>query len=49
MKNADKYELARLVKVEIRRGNSMTATVKKLSGLGFKQRTIKVYYKVFNE
>lgn len=47
MKEADKRELARLVKVEIANGQSMTATVKRLRGMGFKQHTIRVYYKVF--
>ena len=49
MKDSDKRELARLVKYEIGRGHSMTATVKRLGGLGFRQHTIRAYYKVFSE
>ncbi len=49
MKDSEKRELARWVKSEITNGKSMTATVKKLSKLGFKQGTIRAYYKVFKE
>ena len=48
MKNVEKQELARLVKRSIDYGYSMTDTVKKLSGLGFKQHTIRKYYKTFS-
>jgi len=48
MKDIDKRELACLVKRAIALGFSMTDTVKKLKGLGFKQHTIRVYYKAFN-
>ncbi len=48
MKDVEKQELARLVKRSIDYGDSMTATVKKLSGLGFKQHTIRAYYKAFS-
>lgn len=47
MKNWEKIELAYLVKMSIDAGFSMTATVKKLKGMGFKQHTIRVYYKTF--
>ena len=49
MRNTDKQELARFVKAEIVRGTSMSGTVKKLKGLGFKQHTIRAYYKTFSE
>jgi len=49
VKNNDKRQLASLVKFEISIGRSMTATVKKLSKLGFKQGTISTYYKVFSQ
>ena len=48
MKDIEKRELARLVKRSIDYGYSMTATVKRLSGVGFKQHTIRAYYKVFS-
>ena len=47
MKNEDKQQLARMVKHEIELGHSMSATVKRLKGMGFKQHTIRAYYKVF--
>ena len=49
MKDSDKRELARLVRREIEEGRSKTATIDKLKGLGFKKRTIGVYYEVFNK
>lgn len=49
MKNNDKRELARWVKQEIAAGRSKTATVNKLKELGFKKRTIGVYYEVFSK
>ncbi len=47
MKDEEKRELTRMVKRKIELGYSMTATVKILSGLGFKQPTIRAYYKAF--
>ncbi len=49
MKNDDKQQLARFVKAEIERGTSKAATIEKLKGLGFKKRTIGVYYEGFNK
>jgi len=49
MKDVEKRELARLVKRSMDYGYSMYATVKRLSGLGFKQHTIRAYYKAFSE
>ncbi len=49
MKNTDKQALACLVKAEIGRGLSMNDTVKRLNGLGFKQHTIRTYYKSFSQ
>ena len=47
MNNIEKQELAHLVKRSIDYGYSMATTVKKLDGLGFKQHTIRSYYKAF--
>ena len=48
MKDSEKQALARWVRQEIANGKSMTATVKKLNKLGFKQGTIRAYYKAFS-
>jgi len=48
MKDEDKRQLAHMVKHQIELGQSMTATVKRLSGMGFKQYTIRAYYKTFS-
>ncbi len=48
MKNDDKHQLARFVVTAIRNGKSKTQTVNELSKLGFKRRTVAVYYKVFS-
>ena len=48
MKDVEKRELARLVKRSIDCGYSMTVTVKRLSGMGFKQHTIRAYYRAFS-
>lgn len=49
MKNVEKRELVRLVKRRIELGSSMTATVNRLSSLGFKKPTIRTYYKTFRD
>jgi len=49
MKDADKRDLARMVKWCIGMGMSKTRTVERLKGLGWKKRTIGVYYKTFSE
>jgi len=49
MKDYEKRQLADMVKWEISVGRSMTDTVKRLSKVGFKQHTIRAYYKAFSE
>jgi len=48
MKDQEKRELASWVKRYIELGYSKTKTIEKVHQLGFKKRTIGVYYKVFS-
>lgn len=49
MKDWEKHDLARLVVTAIRRGKSKTRAVNDIAPLGFRRRTVAVYYEVFSK